>query len=440
MAKGKGQINGWITKNGVHIPIYGHYSVRGGEEPKAKGAKFKRKKRPEEFDKDIRETESGKFMAQYSSDQGRKKGVKDIEKPFETREGARKFLAEENGEYEDAKFNKEADDREEVSIDAKGNIVSRRSAKRQKPKREEPVPNTPEVQNARHAMALEAQRPGGPNEKMMAELKRDYDNAVAQARESQRSGQESSTPAEPYAKSNNKYLGQSVKDLNKLDVRNLNDSELSQLREHASASSRTGARGADKLWKNVDAEINRRVMGQESSTPTIHETRLQRQAVNEKAGLKSDRNQNFKTAYQNEESSTPKTNKTDAHNDKIFTDFKANGKDYQRVSMEDYAGSINDFKAAAKRAGVDYEYDKGDDTFYLRKSKQDSLSAGMNKRSQIRAQISDTNKAKGGNFGDMTVSGLKQALAGARPGDKTKIRAELRKRGYTYVGGKWVKA
>ena len=41
MAKGKGEVKGWITRNGVHVPIYGNYTVRGGEEPKAKGSKFK---------------------------------------------------------------------------------------------------------------------------------------------------------------------------------------------------------------------------------------------------------------------------------------------------------------------------------------------------------------------------------------------------------------
>ena len=41
MAKGKGEVAGWITRNGVHVPIYGNYTVRGGEEPKAKGSKFK---------------------------------------------------------------------------------------------------------------------------------------------------------------------------------------------------------------------------------------------------------------------------------------------------------------------------------------------------------------------------------------------------------------
>jgi len=43
MAKGKGEIKGWITKNGVHIPIYGHYSIRGGEEPRTKGARWKKR-------------------------------------------------------------------------------------------------------------------------------------------------------------------------------------------------------------------------------------------------------------------------------------------------------------------------------------------------------------------------------------------------------------
>lgn len=48
MAKGKGSIQGWITKNGVHIPIYGTYTVREGHEPTAKGAKFKGKKKKKE--------------------------------------------------------------------------------------------------------------------------------------------------------------------------------------------------------------------------------------------------------------------------------------------------------------------------------------------------------------------------------------------------------
>lgn len=44
MAKGKGKIKGWITKNGVHIPIYDHYTVREGHEPGESGLKSKFKK------------------------------------------------------------------------------------------------------------------------------------------------------------------------------------------------------------------------------------------------------------------------------------------------------------------------------------------------------------------------------------------------------------
>jgi hypothetical protein len=49
MAKGKGEVQGWITRNGVHVPIYDNYTVRGGAEPKAKGSKFKglNKKKPD---------------------------------------------------------------------------------------------------------------------------------------------------------------------------------------------------------------------------------------------------------------------------------------------------------------------------------------------------------------------------------------------------------
>lgn len=64
MAKGKGDIKGWITKNGVHIPIYGQYTVRGGVEPKAKGARWKRKKRPENFKEGLKQHEGIQKIAE----------------------------------------------------------------------------------------------------------------------------------------------------------------------------------------------------------------------------------------------------------------------------------------------------------------------------------------------------------------------------------------
>lgn len=39
MAKGKGEIKGWFTRNGVHIPIYEKYTVREGHEPGETGIK-----------------------------------------------------------------------------------------------------------------------------------------------------------------------------------------------------------------------------------------------------------------------------------------------------------------------------------------------------------------------------------------------------------------
>lgn len=48
MARGKGQIKGWITKNGVHIPIYDHYTVREGHEPGEKSLKSKFKSNKKE--------------------------------------------------------------------------------------------------------------------------------------------------------------------------------------------------------------------------------------------------------------------------------------------------------------------------------------------------------------------------------------------------------
>lgn len=42
--KGRGKIKGWITKNGVHIPIYENYTVRKGVEPEEVKARFKSNK------------------------------------------------------------------------------------------------------------------------------------------------------------------------------------------------------------------------------------------------------------------------------------------------------------------------------------------------------------------------------------------------------------
>lgn len=42
--KGQGKIKGWITKNGVHIPIYENYTVRKGVEPEEVKARFKSNK------------------------------------------------------------------------------------------------------------------------------------------------------------------------------------------------------------------------------------------------------------------------------------------------------------------------------------------------------------------------------------------------------------
>ena len=65
MAKGKGEINGWITKNGIHIPIYGTYTARGGEEPRAKGSKFKGNAKS--LAKKKKKEEDAKYLEQYAS-------------------------------------------------------------------------------------------------------------------------------------------------------------------------------------------------------------------------------------------------------------------------------------------------------------------------------------------------------------------------------------
>lgn len=67
MAKGKREVKGWITVNGVHVPIYENYSVRDKAEPKAKGAKFNSKEAWRKKDPKFQQkTEGGVYF--YSSD------------------------------------------------------------------------------------------------------------------------------------------------------------------------------------------------------------------------------------------------------------------------------------------------------------------------------------------------------------------------------------
>ena len=318
MAKGKGEIQGWITKNGVHIPIYGHYSVRGGEEPKAKGAKWGK-------DKQV----AGKGA------------VKDVQ-------GKKPSMSEE--EKKPTSFQEQVNDRF-------------------KTKREWD----------------EIAKNAGYKDSSDPEFQKNADDIVAKNKQAAKDEKEAKTIA---------------------GIAGLYQAEKQE-------------QESSKAFRDKKA--------QEQGFASAKDM----ESYNEETGVN-------KETWKGQESSTSKPNKTDAYNDKVFADFKKNGKDYQRVPMEGYAGTANDFKAAAKRAGVEIEYDKGDDTFYLRKSKQDSLSAGTNERSRIRGELHAKDKAMKAAM-PTTVSGLRSAYADATGSMKSKIAAELRRKGYSLIGGKWVK-
>lgn len=317
--RGKGEPTGWITRHGVHVPIFGSYTVRGGVEPKAKGSKFK----------------------------GFKKKKRD-------REEANNATEERKTKYADRDWNKDVDD-------AKRYGYSEQTEEGKKPVTKD----------------------------------EEYKSKLAEANKAFDSGD--------YKKANAMY-----KDLKKM-----------QASGEVSDETITGKTKSQRERDEQKSQARQKAFEANSLVDEGMDKEEARKAVTE------------------QESSTPKTNKTDAYNDKIFADFKANGKDYQRVPMERYAGTTNDFRAAAKRAGVDIEYDKDDDMFYLRKSKQESSTPEEKKA--ITARTNAGSRYGTTNYSDMTVEGLKAAMAGARPGDKAKIRAALRAKGYVYKGGKWVK-
>lgn len=194
----------------------------------------------------------------------------------------------------------------------------------------------------------------------------------------------------------------------------------------------------------------------------------------------------WKGTMPGQESTTPKVNKADAYNDKVFAKFKASGKTNQTITSDGYAGTMDDFRAAAKRAGVEIEYDKGYDEFYLKQPKQESTRASYKdansriangehtvdvKTDGSKRQINNAKKAirkasnkAGENYGisehkgtvtgsrlleggatfdtavrNMSVSGLKQAYNTATGTERAQIRARLQALGYQFRGGKWTK-
>lgn len=612
MARGKGDIKGWITKNGVHIPIYGEYTVRGGVEPKAKGAKWKKRFSAEgvkkalnrNYDADSNETWyegkiNGKDVRITQENAGSNKFWNvDIGKPgdrhklltdnnepmsFKSLEDAHEEIAHElnsnsgqdsvaskgkKDKYADRDWNKDVDDAKrygysEQTEEGKKPVTkaeeekqARQSFRDKKAQEqgfaddasmrsyneetgvnaetwksqteEEKKPSGQHLANVRKGdfkgynreAKIEQQindrfktkkewdeiaKNAGYKDSNDPEFQKNADDIVAKNKQAS-----SKATPESYAQSKGKSIRDIAQEVNNNDAARAQANQLMK-------DGRTYEEAAALAHSDMERGV---LKGQESSTPTIHETRLQRQAVNEKAGLKSDRNQNFKTAYQNEGSSTfsPESSaqtindmqRRRANGGGKNDDWKTaqsvlesapagttmiqtgnRGVKFQYTKGQDgtwHSSAGSEYDSDSKKLSMSWVGDSGprvefttsdkalsgeqikashtaatsgrlnqalgldrnnrpignrstrkvDTSTSTRTEKQDSLSASMNERSRIRGELHAKDKAMKATM-PTTVSGLRSAYADATGSMKSKIAAELRRKGYSLVGGKWVK-
>lgn len=423
MAKGKGEIQGWITKNGVHIPIYGSYTVREGHEPTAKGVKWgNKKKRPDTVTRDMKTGQvTGK---KYKFDGNVVKGKKSAEEMT----GQKLSIKELSNSAADTTY---------AFIDKDGNEVGRffESHTNKKANKMELYDKNHAAENgaANKGKQVEGKKPTSFQEQVndRFKTKKEWDEIAKNAGYKDSSDPEFQKNADDIV-AKNKQAAKDEKEAKTIAaIAGLYQAEK-QEQESSKATPESYAQSKGKSIRDIAQEVNNNDAARATANQLMKDGRTYEEAA---ALAHSDMERG---TLKGQESSTSKPNKTDAYNDKVFADFKKNGKDYQRVPMEGYAGTANDFRAAAKRAGVEIEYDKDDDTFYLRKSKQDSLSAGTNERSRIRGELHAKDKAMKAAM-PTTVSGLRSAYADATGSMKSKIAAELRRKGYSLIGGRWVK-
>lgn len=541
MAKGKGSIQGWITKNGVHIPIYGNYTVREGHEPTAKGAKFKGGKKK----KVDTSTTLGKTTKQLE-DNLKKKG-----------------LVLESADKADM-AHKDFNDEKVTLYDNDGNVYRGTYNRYQNGDKE--IVNIERDRSAEKVQAGQVEGKDVKSKKAEAGQEkdkyanRDWNKDVDDAKrygysEQSETGKKPVTKAE---ESSSKYdkvspggasewsgitdrgVMEAVQNGNKAGIEEMSRRGLSTLRDyqnfkneqksskaytddekqdiydryvkHEKAAGNSGPMYSPKAYDDSTYDLWNTYLdkGQKSSTPDFSKMSYSEAgkyvAANKaRYGLK-DSDDAYLAAYQMKKgewkgASTVQENRRWANdmNEKTMVDGPKSStskistkaqkiadnarkslmfdKGYAEISPNhwSWAGMSNDKVVAALNASdPKYSYEmrtesekggamlnngtinhtrlyrteksqgsataKKDTTNMMTKAK---AAAGGNKPMKNPKTTSLMTKkkaeARATSFNSMTVSGLKQAFTNASADEKAKISAELRRKGYSLVGGKWVK-
>lgn len=464
MAKGKGSIKGWITRNGVHIPIYGEYTVRGGVEPKAKGSKGWSKKKKREF---IKNPISGKTEIKRRPDI-----TKDLKKGYD----------------EDSKetwYEGEVDGRrvrvlqEDVGSNKFWNVEIDGEKLRTDNDRAMSFENFDDASDEiAHTLSSKSESKAA---KKISETGSNYleerqNQAAAENAAEVRKTTNGDFSLEDYERRQQEKASKKIAAREDVERKAFRDKKAQEqgFADDASMRSYEEETGVNKeTWKGQESSRYHDKMTTPYKDLNDKQKSFVKELAEERAGHKlSDEGVQFYQDLENDERSIRQTqikereskqlreipkgqesskiaangasksvNKNDVFNDELVANLKKNGKNYQKVSFEDFAGTNNDFRAAAERGGLNVEYDKDDDAFYLRKSSTNDTNAGS--RYKTKQQIADASSTSfdgmASTIKGMSITGLKSALSKASGGEAAMIKSELRKRGYQLVGGKWTK-
>lgn len=486
MAKGKGSIKGWITRNGVHVPIYGEYTVRGGVEPTAKGSKFKKKNKFKDMNMEqLSKTDVKKLSSEEleqlrevatESRANHRMGADVLDQKVHDELDRREGKKEESNfaKHEDYTKNKEQKKKWQDISNALGDYDANNDTEGKKPvtkaeekprtsadNREERIAALKEKINAKTQQAVEEYRKDDPNYKDGKYLKEQassrYNDKMTTPYKDLNDKQKSFVKELAEERAGHKLSDEGVQfyqdlenDERSIRQAQIKERESKQLREipkepaDVSATkaimSKEAAQGLGKLKEKYSTESSK------SSIEDKIVQGLRKRGVPESAVASEALS--LKIGYA-EGSVAPEELKSLGvtsdemkllqSNEKISAMSRyASGKDKTRFI--DPMGNLMETRnrsAYEKNTGMDFSRDIG----------KGNIQDAIDREKVERAKVYD--RVKGNPEGttkspmvvkDMTPSGLRSAWETATGSEKTKISSELRRRGYTYVGGKWVKA
>lgn len=496
MAKGKGEIKGWITKNGVHIPIYGHYSVRGGEEPKAKGAKFKgkKKRRPDTVTRDMktgkvikenyRDNKEGnwnmdhvrndifqsntsvKEQADYIDYLHKKGKINDEEKATLAKELADRHknrISEDVGNVTSSESKQAFDDKtpgrtaqrvkdaeKRVEIAKERNVLGQETDfaevdRTAKEREKDFIVNTP-IPEGKSWERAESKRKA-----MEAADEADaYDRQHKEGRYADRDFSSDLAGAHKAGYSEQKELPKTSKEW----AQHINDKYFSDYPNYVKAGSikRDAGEWMDTLKDNgasqeeIDAFSN--FVNGKRSTPKSKNI----EAIEWAGKYNPTTYKDVERAQQSSASERKFPTKKMGANKSVDTERRQTQNDAIRnlrdkgMGIQEASRTVRDMTTSERQKNAQEwtdKYGKGTTTNKTSAIKKESVPNPYPARKEAKALnlgMRDYNKFKSGSFDSMSLTGLKEAFANAGGSEKSKIRSELRKRGYTYVGGKWIKA